>query len=53
MLYIFPADVLCSDWTINSLAVSVTVTVTVDSPEKEMDDDNMKLNVKWTFFSPE
>ena len=52
MLYIFPADVLCSDWTINSLAVSVTVTV--DSPEMKMDDDNMNLNVvKWTFFSPE
>ena len=50
MLYIFLADVLCSDWTINSLAVSVTV----DSPEMEMDDDNMNLNVvKWTFFSPE
>ena len=50
MLY-FPADVLCSDRTINSLAVSVTVTV--DSPEMKMDDDNMNLNVKWTFFSPE
>ena len=50
MLY-FPADVLCSDWTINSLAVSVTVTV--DSPEMEKDDDNMNFNVKWTFFSPE
>ena len=50
MLY-FPADVLCSDWTINSLAVSVPVTV--DSPDMEKDDDNMNFNVKWTFFSPE
>ena len=48
MLY-FPSDVLCSDWTIDSLAVAATV----DSPEMEKDDDNMNFNVKWTFFSPE
>ena len=48
MLY-FPSDVLCSDWKIDSLAVSVTV----DLPEMEKDDDNMNFNVKWTFFSPE
>ena len=43
MLY-FPSDVLCSDWTIDSLA---------DLPEMEKDDDIMNFNVKWTFFSPE